>query len=110
MQLNIHFRRLQEMFLYVHNVHRGKTIQEQYNRKICGVLRKYFFLWLYSIFFWYSNINNSNLYDAPRHQRKIPQMCMCMVQNTLHRQIAAVYDSLGTQDEPTLVIVTLFVL
>lgn len=69
MQLNIHFRRLQEMFLYVHNLHRGKTIREQYNRKICGVLRKYFFYGFTAIFFffWYSNINNSNLYDAPRH-------------------------------------------
>lgn len=61
MQLNIHFRRLKEMFLYVHNFHRGKAFQEQYNRKISGVLRN-FFLWLYSIFFWYSNINNPNLH------------------------------------------------
>lgn len=70
MQLNIHFRCLQEMFLYVHNLHRGKTIQEQYNRKICGALRKYFFFYGFTAFFWYSNINNSNLYDAPWHHAR----------------------------------------
>lgn len=86
MQLKIHFRCLQEMFLYVHNHHRGKTIQEQYNRKICGVLQK-LFLWLYSISFWYSKINNSNLNDAAWHQSMEPQMCTCPAQKTLHRQL-----------------------
>lgn len=38
-------------------------------------------------FFWYSNINNSNLYDASWHQRKIAQMCTCTAQSTLHRQL-----------------------